>query len=69
MRLANPLDETQQPAAQSLAAELRRALISPLLSDDTHLQAAWDEFCAKRGLCPGRVGHLGVARKPGNARA
>jgi hypothetical protein len=35
-----------------------------LLSDDTHLHAAWDDFCAKHGLRPGRVGHLGVTRKP-----
>jgi predicted O-methyltransferase YrrM len=40
-----------------------------LLSDDTHLHAAWDDFCAKHGLCPTRVGHLGVTRKPRNARA
>ena len=39
-----------------------------LLSDDTHLHTAWDDFCAKHGLCPGRVGHLGVTRKPGKAR-
>jgi hypothetical protein len=35
-----------------------------LLSDDTHLHPAWDDFCAKHGLRPGRVGHLGVTRKP-----
>ncbi|MGI0018460.1 MAG: class I SAM-dependent methyltransferase [Nitrosotalea sp.] len=33
-----------------------------LLSDDTHLHAAWDDFCATHGLRPGRVGHLGVTR-------
>lgn len=36
-----------------------------ILSDDTHLHTAWDDFCAKHGLRPGRVGHLGVTRKPG----
>jgi hypothetical protein len=36
-----------------------------LLSDDTHLHTAWDDFCAKHELRPGRVGHLGVTRKPG----
>jgi len=35
-----------------------------LLSDDTHLHTAWDDFCAKHGLRPGRVGHLGVTRRP-----
>lgn len=40
-----------------------------LLSDDTHLHAAWDDFCAKHGLRPGRVGHLGVTRKPRNVWA
>jgi len=35
-----------------------------LLSDDTHIHSAWDDFCAKHGLRPGRVGHLGVTRKP-----
>ena len=39
-----------------------------LLSDDTHLHTAWDDFCAKHGLRPGRLGHLGVTRKPGKAR-
>lgn len=34
-----------------------------LMSDDTHLHAAWDDFCAKHGLRPNRVGHLGVTRK------
>jgi predicted O-methyltransferase YrrM len=40
-----------------------------LLSDDTHLHAAWDDFCAMHGLRPARVGHLGVTRKPRNAPA
>ena len=35
-----------------------------LLSDDTHLHTAWDDFCVKHGLRPTRVGHLGVTRKP-----
>jgi predicted O-methyltransferase YrrM len=39
-----------------------------LMSDDTHLHTAWDDFCAKHGLRPTRVGHLGVTRKPRNAR-
>jgi len=34
-----------------------------LLSDDTHLHTAWDDFCAKHNLKPGRIGHLGVTRK------
>jgi predicted O-methyltransferase YrrM len=34
-----------------------------LLSDDTHLHTAWDDFCAERGLPANRVGHLGVLRK------
>jgi predicted O-methyltransferase YrrM len=40
-----------------------------LLSDDTHLHPAWDDFCAKHGLRPGRVGHLGVTRKPKKTRS
>ena len=40
-----------------------------LMSDDTHLHSAWDDFCAKHGLRPTRVGHLGVTRKPRNVRA
>jgi len=39
-----------------------------LLSDDTHLHAAWDDFCAKHSLRPTRVGHLGVTRKPRNTQ-
>jgi predicted O-methyltransferase YrrM len=35
-----------------------------LLSDDTQLHTAWDDFCAKHGLRPARVFHLGVTRKP-----
>jgi predicted O-methyltransferase YrrM len=34
-----------------------------LMSDDTHLHAAWDDFCAKHGLLPTRAGRLGVTRK------
>jgi len=40
-----------------------------LMSDDTHLHTAWDDFCAKHGLRPTRVGHLGVTRKPRNTRS
>jgi predicted O-methyltransferase YrrM len=39
-----------------------------LLSDDTHLHAAWDDFCTKHDLYPTRVAHLGVTRKPLNAQ-
>ena len=39
-----------------------------LMSDDTHLHSAWDDFCVKHDLRPTRVGHLGVTRKPRNAR-
>ena len=39
-----------------------------LLSDDAHLHAAWGDFCARRGIRPARVGHLGVARKRRKAR-
>jgi len=35
-----------------------------LLSDDTHLHTAWDDFCAQHRLRRGRIGHLGVTRKP-----
>ena len=35
-----------------------------LLSDDTQLHTAWDDFCAKHGLRLARVFHLGVTRKP-----
>jgi methyltransferase family protein len=35
-----------------------------LMSDDIHLQSAWDDFCAKHDLPPTRVGPLGVTRKP-----
>lgn len=34
-----------------------------LMSDDTHLHTAWDDFCAKHNLRPTRIGHLGVTRK------
>jgi predicted O-methyltransferase YrrM len=34
-----------------------------LMSDDTHLHSAWDDFCAKHHLRPTRIGHLGVTRK------
>jgi predicted O-methyltransferase YrrM len=40
-----------------------------LMSDDVHLHSAWDDFCAKHGLRPTRVFHLGVTRKPWNAQA
>jgi predicted O-methyltransferase YrrM len=36
-----------------------------LMSDDTHLHTAWDDFCAKHGLRPTRIGSLGVTRKEG----
>ena len=38
-----------------------------LLSDDTHLHGAWDDFCRKHGARPGKLGHLGVTRKERNA--
>ena len=47
-------------------AYLKLAPAGLLLSDDTHLHPAWDDFCTEHGLRPGRVGHLGVTRKPGN---
>src|SRR5205814_2730905 len=34
-----------------------------LMSDDSHLHTAWDDFCARHDLRPTRVGHLGVTRK------
>jgi predicted O-methyltransferase YrrM len=34
-----------------------------LMSDDVHLHAAWDDFCAQHHLRPTRVGHLGVTRQ------
>jgi predicted O-methyltransferase YrrM len=34
------------------------------MSDDAHLHAAWDDFCARHGLRPSRVDRLGVTRKP-----
>lgn len=36
-----------------------------LLSDDTHLHRAWDDFCAGHRLRATRIGHLGVTHKPG----
>ena len=39
-----------------------------LMSDDIHLHSAWDDFCGKHGLRPGRAFHLGVTRKPWNVR-
>lgn len=33
-----------------------------LMSDDTHLHTAWDDFCAKHRLRPTRVGVVGVTR-------
>lgn len=35
-----------------------------LLSDDTHLHSAWDDFCHRHGLRASRVGHLGITRIP-----
>lgn len=34
-----------------------------VMSDDTHLHTAWDDFCATHGLSPTRVAQLGVSRK------
>lgn len=34
-----------------------------LMSDDTHLHTAWDDFCRGNALRPTRVGRLGVTRK------
>jgi hypothetical protein len=34
-----------------------------LMSDDTHLHTAWDDFCRRNALRPTRVGRLGVTRK------
>jgi predicted O-methyltransferase YrrM len=39
-----------------------------LMSDDSHLHTAWDDFCARHDLRPTRVEHLGVMRKPRHAR-
>ena len=36
-----------------------------LLSDDTHLHTAWDDFCARHRLRATRIGHLGVTHKSG----
>ena len=33
-----------------------------LMSDDSHLHAAWDDFCARHALPPTRVENLGVTR-------
>lgn len=35
-----------------------------LMSDDVHLHGAWKDFCAKHGLRPARIGHLGLTQKP-----
>lgn len=35
-----------------------------MLSDDTHLHTAWDDFCFRHRLTPNRVGHLGITRTP-----
>lgn len=34
-----------------------------LMSDDTHLHTAWDDFCGRHKLRPNRLGRLGVTRK------
>lgn len=34
-----------------------------LMSDDTHLHTAWDDFCRRRALRPARLGRVGVTRK------
>jgi predicted O-methyltransferase YrrM len=34
-----------------------------LMSDDSDLHPAWDDFCASHGIRPTRVVHMGVARK------
>jgi predicted O-methyltransferase YrrM len=39
-----------------------------IMSDDTHLHAAWDDFCAQHGLRPTRIENLGVMRKPWTAQ-
>jgi predicted O-methyltransferase YrrM len=52
--------------------ELAYARLKPgglLLSDDTHLHTAWDDFCARHRLRATRIGHLGVTHKPGAAHA
>lgn len=40
----------------------RLAAGAVLMSDDTHLHTAWDDFCARHGFRPARVGHLGITR-------
>jgi predicted O-methyltransferase YrrM len=52
---------------EAMSFEFERALpkIAPgglLMSDDSHLHTAWDDFCARHGLRPTRVEHLGVTR-------
>jgi predicted O-methyltransferase YrrM len=37
-----------------------------ILSDDSDLHPAWNDFCAKHGLRPTRVVHMGVTRKVRN---
>lgn len=40
----------------------RLAAGAVIMSDDTHLHSAWDDFCTCYGLRPSRVGHLGITR-------
>jgi predicted O-methyltransferase YrrM len=52
---------------EGMSFEFEQALpkIEPgglLLSDDSHLHRAWDDFCARHALRPSRVENLGVTR-------
>ena len=58
--------------AMSFEFELAWAKLEPgglLLSDDSHLHRAWDDFCTRRALRPTRVEHLGVTRAPSLRRS
>jgi predicted O-methyltransferase YrrM len=58
-------DSDHSYEAMSFEFEQALAKIEPgglLMSDDSHLHAAWDDFCARHALRPTRVEHLGVTR-------
>jgi len=65
-------DSDHSYEAMSFEFELAWAKLEPgglLLSDDSHLHRAWDDFCARRALRPTRVEHLGVTRAPSLRRS
>src|ERR1051325_784900 len=58
-------DSDHSYEAMSFEFELALPKVEPgglMMSDDSHLHTAWDDFCARHALSPSRVENLGVTR-------